>query len=96
MSNYEPPCTVEGSSLIPGQEGELFPGVKGYAIEKEGLIYIPLIIADREGSGQVGKFLDSLSPRCRVVSLTSPRLMGMLVRRGWIPTFTKTDEWSRP
>lgn len=68
---YEPPTVPQGSKLA---EYELAPGVNGYAIELDGLIYIPIIIAQREGSGDVGRFLDSLSERCRIpnVSLAAP------------------------
>jgi hypothetical protein len=99
---YEPPVVKVGSPLIPGQEGSLAPGVRGYAVLDGDVIAIPLIIAETEGSGAVGKFLDSLSPRCVIPCVTSPRLMGMLARRGWIPTWEKQDSgeevdiWKRP
>lgn len=93
---YEPPLSREGSPLIPGQEGLLALGVRGYAMEHLGKIYIPLIVAEKEGSGDVGRFLDSLSPRCVVVSVTSPRLAGMLMRRGFSPQFDgEADVWRR-
>jgi hypothetical protein len=87
MGSYEPPLTRAGSTLIPGQEGTLAPGVRGYAILSNGLIYIPLIIAEKEGSGDVGRFLDSLSPRCVIPNVISSPLSGMLRRRGWRPYF---------
>jgi hypothetical protein len=93
---YEPPCSEEGSILIPGQEDLLAPGVRGYALRARGLIYIPLIIAEKEGSGDVGRFLDSLSPNCVIPTVTSPRLGGMLIRRGFAPTHDgETDVWRR-
>jgi hypothetical protein len=94
--HYEPPLSKEGSPLIPGQEGLLAPGVRGYAILADGKICIPLIIAEREGSGDVGRFLDSLSPRCVVPNVTSPRLAGMLMRRGFAPRHNDlVDVWER-
>lgn len=78
----------------------LAPGVRGYAIENDGLIYIPLINAETEGAGDVGRFLDSLSPRCLIVNVTSRRLKGMLERRGWTCKMEITqdgpvDLWSK-
>lgn len=94
--NYEPPCVPLGSPFEIGDEGLLAPGVRGYAVETEGRIWIPVIYAEREGAGDVGRFLDSLSPRCIVPTVTSPRLMGMLARRGFVPTFTADCEyWQR-
>lgn len=98
--NYEPPTVEEGSPLIPGQESELAPGVVGYAIEQDGRILIPLIIAHEEGSGAVGKFLDSLSERCVITCVTSSRLRGMLTRRDWMVVsesceFGEVDIWKR-
>ena len=95
--NYEPPCTEAGSPLIPGQEPVLAPGVRGYAILDKETIYIPLIVADKEGSGDVGRFLDSLSPRCVIPNLTSSRLKGMLLRRGWACSYDNdnVDIWQR-
>ena len=105
MSNaartYEPPCCKSGSTLSPGDEDFLAPGVRGYAIEENGKIYIPLIIAEQEGSGVVGRFLDSLTPRCVIPTVTSVRLRGMLERRGWKCTEEEAmgdvfDVWVRP
>ena len=92
---YEPPLSEEGSLCTIGQEPELAPGVRGYALPVGDKIFIPLIIADHEGSGKVGQFLDSLSPRCVIPNVTSPRLAGMLARRGWVPRFDEVDLWSR-
>jgi hypothetical protein len=83
---YEPPPSRLGAILIPGREPWLAPGVRGYAVEHRGRIYIPLIAAEKEGSGDVGRFLDSLSPRCVFSCVTSERLRGMLERRGFAMT----------
>lgn len=97
MGTYEPPCTEEGTELIPGKEEYLAPGVLGYAILKDNRILIPLIYAKKEGTGDVGRFLDSLSPRCVIPNVTSPRLMGMLARRGYLPVFGgEVICWERP
>ena len=80
-----------------GSESDLAPGVIGYAIEYEGEIWIPVIAAVREGSGDVGRFIDSLSPRCVIPHVFSSRLMGMLARRGWIPEFRNDGTiWRHP
>jgi hypothetical protein len=94
--SYEPPCTEVGKELIPGQEDVIAPGVLGYAIQQGETIFIPLIIAENEGSGDVGRFLDSLSGRCVVPCVTSPRLAAMLIRRGFSPEFDGgVDIWKR-
>lgn len=80
------PISEEGMDILVGQEPLLAPGVRGYAIEGEdGSVYIPLVIAEREGSGDVGRFLDSLDPSVnwKFTSVISLRLAGMLERRGY-------------
>jgi hypothetical protein len=85
---YEPTTIPNGSTV---DEYALAPGVMGLAIEHEGAVYIPVIRAMREGSGDVGRFIDSLSDRCRISNVVSNRLLGMLCRRGWEPVF-ENDE----
>jgi len=93
---FEPPLTKKGSPLVIGDEGKLAAGVKGYAIKSGSRIMIPLIIAEKEGSGDVGRFLDALSPRCVIPNVTSPRLKGMLKRRGFKPRYDgEVDIWER-
>lgn len=96
---YEPPLIEEGTPIVPGDEGELYPGVRGYAVDHVGEIYIPLILG--EGDGQVGNMLDDLSPRCRIVNVTSQRMLSMLHRRGWVEYCVQTgdevcDVWKPP
>lgn len=81
MRDYEPPLSEKGGVLIPGQEPEIYPGVKGYAVEHDGAIYIPLIIGD--GTGKVSEMLDRLTYRCRIVGVVSSKLREMLFRHGW-------------
>lgn len=69
--------------LDPGNEPVLAPGVRGIAMELDGRIFIPLIRAERPGSGDVGRFLSSLSPRCVITTIISAQLEAMLRRRGW-------------
>jgi hypothetical protein len=81
----------------------LAPGVRGYAMESDGAIYIPVIIADNPGSGDVGRYLDGLPPdrTIRVPNLTSEILEGMLRRRNFdvivelAPNGDKVDVWER-
>lgn len=94
--SYEPPVVEIGAAATIGEEGLIAPGVRGYAVLWRGKIYIPAIIAEKEGSGDVGRFLDSLSPRCVIPTVTSRRLMGMLIRRGFSPKNDGEGEvWSR-
>lgn len=83
MRNYEPK-TVKSGAVLPLGGYELFPGVTGYAVEKNGKIRIPVLDSVERGSGAVGRFLDALSPRCQIVNVISPVLRGMLVKRGWV------------
>ena len=97
MREYEPPLTKAGTVLTVGSEPDIYPGVKGYAMEHKGLIYIPMVFG--QGDGQVGKFLDELSPRCRMVNVISARLQEMLQRRGWkmkIEQEIEVDVWEPP
>lgn len=92
--NYEPKTIPNGSTA---DVYELAPGVVGYAVEHQGAVYIPVIMARKEGSGDVGRFLDSLSARCRIANVTSPKLAGMLGRRGWrVEIEEGCDVWRRP
>jgi len=92
---YEPPLTEAGTILTPGEEGEIYPGVRGYAIEHKGFVYIPMVFG--QGDGQVGKFLDALSPRCRMVNVISAKLRHMLQRRGWKMKIEEdVDVWEPP
>src|SRR3569833_2357901 len=92
---YEPPVVEAGSPLDPFNPGWLADGVQGYAVAHRDELYIPLIIGD--GTGKVGAFLDSLSHRCVIVNVTSQKLIGMLVRRGWECSYGDDgcDEWRR-
>lgn len=76
-----------GESFMPGQEPELAPGVRGVLFDKPDEVIIPVVYAEDEGSGAVGKWLDSL-PTDRTVTFStvlSGRLTGMLKRRGFQP-----------
>jgi hypothetical protein len=66
----------------------LAPGVRGYTVESDGAVYIPVIIADAPGQGDVGRYLNSLplDRIIRVPTVTSNVLEGMLKRRGFVFT----------
>lgn len=95
----------EGIAPFIGMELDvLAPGVRGYMIEHEGANYIPVVTADKPGSGSVGAWLDSLDPRktWKFPTVISPVLEGMLKRRGftlnieWAPEFQEMAEvWAR-
>jgi hypothetical protein len=80
---FEPPCAPRDTPFRPGLEWSLASGVLGWAFAHGDRIVIPMIIAEQEGAGEVGSFLDALSDRCVIVTVTSPRLEGMLRRRGY-------------
>jgi len=61
----------------------LGPGVYGYSVETPDGLYVPVVQAQREGHGDVGRWLV-------FASVFSPRLAGMLERRGW----TYVEEWN--
>jgi hypothetical protein len=67
-------------------------GLHGYVCEHKGAIYIPAIGALHEGRGDCGRFLDSLPTDRTIVvpNVLSERLVGMLVRRGYVPF----SEWA--
>ena len=71
---------------------ELAPGVQGYIVVTPSATYIPAIMATAPGSGDVGRYLDSLPTdrTIKVPGVLSPRLAGMLQRRG----FTERLEWA--
>jgi len=96
MLTYEPSTVKSGSPMDPFNPGELADGVQGYAIMHRDEIYIPLIVG--KGEGKVGLFLDSLSHRCVIVNVMSPKLQDMLVRRNWECSYSDDgcDEWRRP
>ncbi|HEY7195468.1 MAG TPA: hypothetical protein VH439_17125 [Gemmatimonadales bacterium] len=91
-NDYEPPCSPARTLMIRGREPLLAPGVRGYAFRVRDRIEIPIIIAEHEGSGDVGRFLDSLSPRCVIPCVISYRLIYMLARRGWAPNFEPDED----
>ena len=86
LSVFEPPVSPkdEASNFWKYGNRPLAPGVMGTAFEEGGLILIPLIVAEKPGNGNVGRFLDRLSSRCRIISVTSDRLAAMLYRRQWV------------
>ncbi len=78
-------------------------GVRGYTVEYDGALYIPVILADVPGRGDVGRYLDSL-PHDRIIrvpTVTSDILEGMLRRRGFVliretaPDGEHVEVWER-
>lgn len=60
------------------------PGVRGFIHRVDGMTFVPLIEAERPGSGDVGRWLDALRGPTAFVEVGSPRLVGMLLRRGYV------------
>lgn len=71
--------------IVPGREPWLADGVRGYVVRYGGWLWLPVIVAEREGSGDVGRFLDHVEPAeiVAVPTVINARLRGMLERRGW-------------
>lgn len=72
--------------LLFDQLDHLASGVVGYSIDEEdGSLWIPLIYAEDEGAGDVGRYLDSLPTDRTIVvpNVINPRLEQMLARRGF-------------
>lgn len=76
----------KGVMFVPGQEPRLSNNVRGFAFDTPHGIYIPLVIAEKPGNGDVGKFLDRLPRHRRVIfpSVINAKLQGMLRRRGFV------------
>jgi hypothetical protein len=64
----------------------LAPGVHGVIEERSDGLYVPLIVADHPGHGDVGRYLNSLPHDRKVVvpMVVNERLRGMLARRGFV------------
>jgi hypothetical protein len=76
-----------------GIQVRLAPGVTGYTVDMpDGTLNVPYVQAERPGSGDVGRYLDSLARDRRVCvpCVISARLQGMLERRGFLPE----QEWA--
>lgn len=72
--------------IRPGHEPRLALGVRGYTVWSGDALYVPLIMAEEPGNGDVARYLDSL-PRDRCVkfpNVLSSKLAQMLVRRGFV------------
>jgi hypothetical protein len=91
---------VGGAGMSHAQAAEamgekvLAPGVHGHLFDTQEGIYIPIITSDCPGSGDVGRFLDSL-PKDRTVkfpTVMSDVLSGMLRRRGFVEAEEFDDE----
>lgn len=86
------PPVVTVQDIVDRVTYQLAPGVHGSAFAAFGRVFIPHIVADKEGSGDVGRFLDSLDASCVIVCVVSDRLRGMLQRRGWRSSLEPTDD----
>lgn len=89
--------------LAPGVVGTLREEYNQTTFRTE--LWLPLVVARHEGSGDVGRFLDTLPRAIKVVvpTVVNPRLAGMLARRDFLPgtvadpeTDEPIDAWVRP
>lgn len=88
-------ATQIGTVMSVGEEPLLGPGVRGVLFDRPDGVFIPSIYAEKEGSGDVGRYIDSLPKDRRVVFSTvlSPRLRGMLLRRGYRDVVLVDPDW---
>lgn len=73
---------------------DLAPGVRGYTMEVDGALYVPLVMSTKPNSGLVGDYIDGLKLKNKVIrfpSVVSETLRGMLLRRD----FKETTEFSK-
>lgn len=87
------PRSVVEAMGSPAPLEHLAPGVLGYTVWTPDALYIPVIQAVSEGNGDVGRFLDSLIGTVRIPDVLSTRLLGMLERRGYLPTRERAEEF---
>jgi hypothetical protein len=85
---------TQADTFMPGEEPLVSPGVRALVFETPEGVYIPFIAAEREGAGDVGRYLDALPTDRRIVfpTVISARLRGMLERRGFRPNVEWIDE----
>ena len=76
----------------------VWPGVEAIITERKGWLWVIVVVSRNEGSGQVGKWIDSLADRSVIfLEVNSSRLAGMLQRRGYRESriwVAENDEWS--
>lgn len=71
--------------LFESMETEIAPGVMGVTGEEGDSLTVFWIRATREGSGAVGRYVDSLADRRHVRFIEcNDRLAGLLARRGYV------------
>ncbi|HEY6072862.1 MAG TPA: hypothetical protein VIV15_05580 [Anaerolineales bacterium] len=78
----------------PNELEELSPGIRGYTMERDGALYIPLVIATERGTGAMKRYFDVLMASGRTVkfpNVVSEQLRGMLERRGFRLTVERDD-----
>lgn len=61
-------------------------GISGYTVRDGESIYVPVLISDEPGKGNVGRYINELIQREKCVkfpNVINPKLVDMLVRRGF-------------
>ena len=92
------PVHPEGELITIGEEGQLGPGVRGLAVlGADAEVYVIFVRAEIPGSGDVGRWLDSLPPGIHIANVLAGNLRGMLIRRGYQMKLDRdgADLWTR-
>lgn len=91
-------ASIEGDPIDMGNEPILAPGVRGVLFDRADGIWIPYIRAENPGSGDVGRYLDSLPTDRRILfpTVLSPRLREMLERRGYVHAMVACEDSKSP
>lgn len=81
----EPTPTINVAKLFAPYEQPVAPGVVAVTTTNAGDLTIHWIRATNPGSGDVSRWLDTLpvDRNIRFITVTNPRLAGMLKRRGF-------------
>lgn len=82
------------AAFMHSPQAVLAPGVFGAVTIEGGVVLIKMLGAETEGSGDVGRYLDTLpwDRPVRAVNVISDRLAGMLKRRGFVQ---EGNDWVR-
>lgn len=86
-------ASTEGDPIDMGNEPLLGPGVRGLLFDRLDGVWIPYIRAEKPGSGDVGRYLNSLPTDRRIIfpTVLSPQLREMLERRGYTHQMVACD-----
>lgn len=100
IKDWKIPVSEIGSPC--GFDEEIYPGVKGYAVESAGKLYVPLVISEKPSAFlEFLRLCESYEPPVVFASVINLRLALLLQKRGWIrkaafdeETGEHADVWS--